>query len=142
MKCLYDRDRKAFYVVPVTAADRQIIQNDFGMTTAGDFVMLVRQDVLGSDNQLSHLEVSKFLYTPPRAFSTYEFEFLAANPNATPPDRNFLGTRHSAEQATRSRRTAIQAFIAGLAPLLGDVVILPLGTNPVDPDLGLGVGKK
>ena len=136
MKCIFDVDRKAFYLVPTSAQDRLIINTVFDMQTAGDFVLLVRQDVIGSDGVISHLEVSRFLYNPPRALSAYE----RANPNGSDDPRGGLGTKRSAELATRLRRQAIQTFIAGLSPAVGDVVALPAGTNPIDPDLTVAAG--
>ena len=135
MKCIYDRDRKAFYLVPQTAADRAVIVNDFGMRSAGDFVLLVRQDVIRSDGVISHLEVSRFLYNKPQPLSTFEKAAVENDPGCAEPDaRSGLGTHPSRHDLYANRRSAVLAFIAGLAPGAGDVVTLPLGSNPIDRD--------
>lgn len=135
MKCVFDTDRKAFYVVPVNAADRNIIQNLLGMTTAGDFVLLVRQDVPQSDGVLSHLEVCRFNYNAARPFSAYELAAMAQNPGDPAPDsRGGLGTKRTALAAYVARRAAVQSFIAGLLPGVGDIAVLPGGSTVADPE--------
>jgi hypothetical protein len=135
VKCIYDQDRKAFYVVPISVADRTIITDVFDMQLAGDFVLLVRQDVPSSDNVLSHLEVSRFMYSPPRAFSVYEFARLAADPSSGEGDRALLGTKRATLANYILRRQAVANFIAGLVPAtLGNVVVIPPGTTPIDPE--------
>ncbi len=135
MKCVYDQDRKALYIIPQTAGDRNVITNVFNMTTAGDFVLIVRQDVPNSDNVISHLEVSRFTYSAPRYFSAWENAYLAAHPGAPEPaGRGGMGQKPSRLSDYLARRAAISAYIATLGATAGDVIVLPNGTTSVDPD--------
>jgi hypothetical protein len=135
VKCIFDMDRKAFYMIPVSAADRNVINTVFNMTTAGDFVLLVRQDVPQSDGVVSHLEVSRFNYNAARPLSVFEFAFQAQHPDAPLPDpRSGSGTKRSRLADYVLRRQALQSFIVGLLPGVGDVAVLPLGTTVADPE--------